>query len=303
MKRSLILLSLFAVPGMLTSCKDEAATPDHVAAVVEKSAPEQAAEVSQSAVLPTDESCEVLGVSMEEQIDAANDGCEGKIVDLDNLKARGLLKDYYFGACEGKHVELMLQCIDMGVEPNYGFGDVAQSGDMYIVQLLLEKGATDYDSGLQGAAAGGHMDIVQLMLEKGATNYDLGLIRSAGDGHMDIVQLMIEKGATDYDSGLQGAAAGGHMDIVQLMLEKGATNYDSGLNLAAYGGHMDIVQLMLEKGADPNSGLIGAATGGHVDIVQLMLDKGATNLDSALQVAEGWGHTECAELIRAAMKK
>ena len=48
---------------------------------------------------------------------------------------------------------------------------------------------------------------------------------------------------------------------------------------------------------------MGAAMGGYLDIVQLMLDKGATNLDSALDEAESNGHTKCAELIRAAMKK
>ena len=40
-----------------------------------------------------------------------------------------------------------------------------------------------------------------------------------------------------------------------------------------------------------------------MDIVQLLLSKGATDLDSALDAAESLGHTECAELIRAAMKK
>lgn len=40
-----------------------------------------------------------------------------------------------------------------------------------------------------------------------------------------------------------------------------------------------------------------------MDILQLMLSKGATNLDKALDAAEFCGHTECAKLIRAAMKK
>ena len=36
---------------------------------------------------------------------------------------------------------------------------------------------------------------------------------------------------------------------------------------------------------------------------ELMLDKGANNLDYALRVSEHFGHTECAELIRAAKAK
>ena len=93
------------------------------------------------------------------------------------------------------------------------------------------------------------------------------------------------------------------MNIVQLLLDKGATNYNEGLKGAAEGGRMGIVHLLLDKGAAPNKGLEGAAYGGHLDIVQLLLDKGATNLDSALKVAENYDYTECAELIRAAMRK
>ena len=93
------------------------------------------------------------------------------------------------------------------------------------------------------------------------------------------------------------------MDIVQFMLSKGATDYGWGLYYAARGGHIAIVKLMLAKGADPKWGLWNAAEGGHMEIVQLLLSKGASNLDAALDVAERRGHTECAELIRAAMKK
>ena len=46
-----------------------------------------------------------------------------------------------------------------------------------------------------------------------------------------------------------------------------------------------------------------AVWGGLMDIVKLMLSKGATDLDSALRAAEKEGYTECAKLIRAAMKK
>ena len=40
-------------------------------------------------------------------------------------------------------------------------------------------------------------DIVELMVEKGATGWDLGMEYAAKGGYVDIVELMIEKGATD----------------------------------------------------------------------------------------------------------
>jgi hypothetical protein len=40
-----------------------------------------------------------------------------------------------------------------------------------------------------------------------------------------------------------------------------------------------------------------------MEIVQLMLAKGATDLGKALEAAEDFCNTKCAELIRATMKK
>ncbi len=301
MKRTLLLLSLFAVPGMLTSCKDEAATPAPVntatVAEVTESAPEPAAEVSQTAVFHPDELGQSYGCTSLEQIRAYDDGYEGKMVDLQKLKVGDLLEPFCRGAYEAGRTDLVLQCLEMGMNPNSGIQYAAWLGRMDIIQSLFDQGADRYYEGLEGAARGGHMDIVQLMLDKGA-DPDYGLRGAARGGHMDIVQLMLDKGATDYYNGLRGAARGGYIDIVQLMLNKGATDYDGGLWYAAEGGHLDIVQLMLDKGAtDYNRGLEGAAWGGHMDIVQLMLDKGATDYNAGLEGAACGGHMDIVQLM------
>ena len=301
MKRTLILLSLFAVPGMLTSCKDEAATPAPVntatVAEVTKSAPEPAAEVSQTAVFHPDELGQSYGCTRLEQIRAYDDGYKGKMVDLQKLKVGDLLGWYCSGAYEAGRTDLVLQCLEMGMNPNEGMKYAAWLGRMDIIQSLFDQGADDYYWGLKGAARGGHMDIVQLLLSKGA-DPDSGLMGAAWGGHMDIVQLLLSKGATDYDYGLRGAARGGHMDIVRLMLDKGATDYNDGLYRAADGGHLDIVQLLLDKGAtDYNVGLYDAARGGHMDIVQLLLDKGATKYDKGLWYAAEGGHLDIVQLL------
>ena len=255
MKRTLLLLSLFAVPGMLTSCKDEAATPAPVntatVAEVTESAPEQvveepstaSAEVSQLAVFHLDKLCHLLGFT-DAEIKIIRAGYTGDTATLDNLKDKNHIGIYCFGAAAGGNKELVLQCLDKGADSNFVLIGAALGGHMDIVQLMLNKGATDYNGGLIGAASGGHMDIVQLMLSKGATGYNRGLIGAALGGHMDIVQLMLNKGATYYNDGLWGAARGGHMDIVQLLLDKGATNLDSALKIAEDFGHTECAELI-----------------------------------------------------------
>jgi ankyrin repeat protein len=99
------------------------------------------------------------------------------------------------------------------------------------------------------AALSGYMDIVQLMISKGATVFNTAMISAASSGHMNIVQLMISKGATNFNSAMASAAEGGHMDIIQLMISKGATDFNWAMYYAAEGGHIDIVKLMISKGA------------------------------------------------------
>ena len=239
MKRALLLLSLLAVPCVVTSCKDDAAPGTDTAAP----------DTSITTESPLDKMCKRMkAMSMsDEDVKIFRTAYEGDTTTLNNLKDGIHIDTYCTGAAAAGNKELVLQCLDKGADPDYG---------------------------LAYAAWGGHMEIVKLLLDKGA--------RPA--------------------AGLSGAAEDGHMEIVKLLLDKGA-DPDWGLRWAAEGGHTDIVQLMLDNGADPNAGLRHAAEGGHMEIVKLLLDKGATDLDSAYNSAESKGHTKCAKLIRAAMKK
>ncbi len=63
-----------------------------------------------------------------------------------------------------------------------------------IIELLIKRGANDWDEGLKYACKGGHKRIVELMLEKGATNLNKGL-RHLYIDNKKIAFLLIEKGA------------------------------------------------------------------------------------------------------------
>ena len=95
----------------------------------------------------------------------------------------------------------------------------------------------------------GNLEIVKLMIEKGATDWNWGMVNACGCGHFEIVKLMIEKGATDWDWGMGRACEGGHLEIAKLMIEKGAHDWNWGMRYACEGGHLEIVKLMIKKGA------------------------------------------------------
>jgi Ankyrin repeats (3 copies) len=101
-----------------------------------------------------------------------------------------------------------------------------------------------FDEAMFYAAYEGNIEIVKLMIEKGATDFDWAILEAAEGGHMEIVKLMIENGATDFNTAMINAAEGGYMEIVKLMIEKGATDFDTAMNYAAIGGQMKIVEYL-----------------------------------------------------------
>ena len=180
MKRTLLLLSLLSVPGILTSCKDDHTTAPNT----ETAAPD----TSITTESPLDKICNLLKLlgRPEKEIKIFRAGYEGDTATLDNLKDKEHIGIYCCGAAATGNKELVLQCLGKSADPDRGLAGAALGGHMDIVQLMLSKGATDYNDGLYGAAAGGHMDIVQLLLDKGAAP-KWGLRGAARGGQMDIV--------------------------------------------------------------------------------------------------------------------
>jgi hypothetical protein len=60
------------------------------------------------------------------------------------------------------------------------------------------------------------------MIDRGADNWNWGLEGACQGGHPGLAQLMIDKGANDWNYGLEGACQMGHLILVQLMISKGA---------------------------------------------------------------------------------
>lgn len=175
----------------------------------------------------------------------------------------------------------------------------AQRGNKEIVELLIDHvNVLIYGFTMAYAAKGGHEDIVQMMLEKGADNYDDTMAYAALGGHLNIVDWMLWLGARDHNTAMVYAAAGGHREIVRLMLSLGANSYNQTMAAAAKRGDEEIVQWMFISGArDYNSAMINAVQGGHAKIVHWMLELGATNYKEAMIYAQEEGHKDIIRLI------
>ena len=148
MKRALLLLSLLAVPCVVTSCKDDAAPGTSI-----------------TTESPLDKMCnllKLLGYS-EKEIKILRAGYEGDTVTLESLKDKKHIGIYCTGAAAAGNKELVLQCLDKGADPDWGLKGAARGGHMDIVQLLLSKGATNLDSALKAAERRGHTECAELI--------------------------------------------------------------------------------------------------------------------------------------------
>jgi uncharacterized protein len=146
-------------------------------------------------------------------------------------------------------------------------------GDVQEVQRFIKEGADPNDksffaeeTALMIAAKQGNLYMVRLLIDKGARvnargkDGWTGLIWAAHDGHLEVIKLLIEKGAKvnakskKGETSLINAATMGHLEVVRLLIDKGADVHaktkdgDTALKLAEK-GYTEIVDLLKAHGA------------------------------------------------------
>ena len=62
-----------------------------------------------------------------------------------------------------------------------------------LIDLLLKKGASNLDYGMQGASRGGHSRLVKWFIQKGADYWQGGLMHAENGGHQDLIDLFKNK--------------------------------------------------------------------------------------------------------------
>eukprot|EP00004_Rigifila_ramosa_P025244 TRINITY_DN751_c0_g1_i1.p1 TRINITY_DN751_c0_g1~~TRINITY_DN751_c0_g1_i1.p1 ORF type:complete len:394 (-),score=98.96 TRINITY_DN751_c0_g1_i1:51-1211(-) len=184
----------------------------------------------------------------------------------------------------------------------------AGTGNLDAVRAALASGAdisgTDDDgnTALHLAAKNGHQAVVQALIEKKAdltrTNESelTPLLVACYAGHTQIVELLLVAGASIND----GQKTSGHRWTPLLS----ACRRDS----------PDLVTMLLKRGADPLARLGDGKTALHVAVgsgsaavIRILLDAGVKDLpdnagQTALELAEKKGKSECAALLRGKYK-
>ncbi len=121
-------------------------------------------------------------------------------------------------------------------------------GDIQTIKLLIKNGNhADRNKALSFTCAAGYKEVVELLIEKGANDFNWGLRNACYGGYIDLVKLMIEKGADNWNQGLSNACYSGNKEIVELMISKGADFFTNGLYNACSKNHKELVLFLLLK--------------------------------------------------------
>lgn len=104
-------------------------------------------------------------------------------------------------ACRNGHIETVKYLIELGGNPKPTAFRVACLCKQYdVVMILIEymtKNKIEYcDIGLVSSCMSGDMTLINLMIEKGATSFNKGLTEGCRRGYDKVIRCMIEHGAT-----------------------------------------------------------------------------------------------------------
>jgi hypothetical protein len=109
----------------------------------------------------------------------------------------------------------------IAINDEFQLATAARNGDrLSIIKSVCNNRLINY--GLGGACQGGHEDLANLMIAKGAWDFDCGLYGACEIGHLNLAKLMITKGATAFWLGLEIARLGGYKDLIELITTKDA---------------------------------------------------------------------------------
>lgn len=65
------------------------------------------------------------------------------------------------------------------------------------------------------------MEIFELMMEKGADDWNLFLKEACKHGNIKFVEFLINKGANNWDKCFKKACESGNKELVDILIEKG----------------------------------------------------------------------------------
>ena len=234
-------------------------------------------------------------------------------------------------------VQVLLERADMDAADLCGstpLNVAASTGDLAIVRMLLEKGASleatneNKWTPLNSAAFFDHVEVVKMLLGKGAyieaaDMFGLTSLNLAAKlGRLEVATALLENQANIEAADIFGltslnlATMKGHLAVARMLLEKGAKkdsadeNGLTPLHIAAMQGRAEVTEVLLKEEANTEAvdkhgftPLNLAVRKGHLAVVRMLLEKGA-NTEAAdefgltpLNSAANRGHTEIAKVL------
>jgi ankyrin repeat protein len=195
------------------------------------------------------------------------------------------------------HLEYIQKLLAAGANPNLRMGSSTETRTIFTHQWLFEEGATPF----LRAAQSSDLVLMKLLLEKGA---DPSIATIHG-----ITPLMVASGIGWVEGVTYEWSPQANLDTVKLLLQLGADvnaqdvlDGRTALMGAAHKGRNDVVQLLVEHGAD-----LGARDIGSRDTIHALAGVTWQAIDYAdglvrVGVQSAIAHPETAALLRKLMK-
>ena len=186
-------------------------------------------------------------------------------------------------ACVGGQIEMVRRIYEL--DPFKGciaeaFTVACEYGRREIVEFFLPH-VRDLNSGLESACLGRHHDIVELLIEKGASNFNKGLEGACEGGDLQLIQLMLKSGGTCYTEAFHTAVWCDHLDAALLMLEKGAEpDWDRVLTYAVRNENQTLTKMAFNLGATDLKGAFSETCRFYMrPMMRMLIEKGATGCE------------------------
>ena len=202
-----------------------------------------------------------------------------------------------YSACALGHREVIDTIMSRVPELDYNgcLRDACYGGRRDIVDLLIERGASEWNEGLYGACYMNNVALIDLMISRGANDWEGGLRESCRGGHVKIVREMIARGASNFNESLKNACYGFY-DIVKLLTINDDCKIDAEIRADFIGGHRELI-------GQETQDIIRALHASYSEIINLMIKRGANDYREYLFIACECNNRELALLMFAKIRE
>lgn len=165
---------------------------------------------------------------------------------------KDFIHDSLYEACKSDNIPVVIFIIHRIIRPR-------TFGCLYLNEILNKnyymESTVCWDNCMTYACKYGYLDIAELMITKGATDFDKGLETACYNNQYEIAKLMLVKGAMNKESCFTHACSRNYIEIAKLIVMHGYSvdDADTCLECACSCGNLEIVELIFSRIKNDNS--------------------------------------------------